>query len=352
MNPPAMPQHGEEARGGPETEGNAPEVTIAITVYDRRQYILGAVRSALDQTVPARVIVVEDCGPDPGLRAFVLAEFGGRIEYVRNARRRGLFGNWNACLEACRTPWLSILHDDDSLKPWFVESVLGWKRQHPGRGIYFGTFEVVNEAGVMVEYPQHAVQGDCEPIDLRALAADNTLGFPGHILDVQLARELGGFRETSQFCGDWEMWFKLVAARGGMRGARPVTCVRFYDDERRGTSKVVRSGRCFGLTIVQRRRNRALLQRLGHDFGWSKAQIRSAGGPFPRLLLSHAWGYAPRWARYNIALFRMGDCRGWAAAGLRLFARVFGPAGVVLLSRGYRRAQERGWVRGWGGGGA
>src|SRR5690242_712154 len=44
------------------------QITIAVTVYNRRDYLPDAIQSALNQTVPVRVIVVEDCGPDPGLR--------------------------------------------------------------------------------------------------------------------------------------------------------------------------------------------------------------------------------------------------------------------------------------------
>ena len=98
----------------------ADQITIAVTVFGRRTYLRQAVASALDQTVPVRVIVVEDCGPDPTLEAFVRKEFGSRIEYFRNQRRRGIFGNWNACMDLCQTAWLSILHDDDYLAPGFV----------------------------------------------------------------------------------------------------------------------------------------------------------------------------------------------------------------------------------------
>src|SRR5207237_4074220 len=95
------------------------DITIGITVFNRRKFLREAIASALDQKFPVRVIVLEDCGPDPGMQSFVEQEFGTRVEYIRNPRRRGLFDNWNACLEHCRTGWLSILHDDDMLTPAF-----------------------------------------------------------------------------------------------------------------------------------------------------------------------------------------------------------------------------------------
>src|SRR4051812_46766208 len=114
-------------------ELRAEHITIAVTVFSRRDFVRDAIRSALAQTVPVRVIVVEDCGPDAGMREFITAEFGDRIQYFRNPKNRGLFDNWNACLEYCQTPWLSILHDDDLLHPHFVATMLALAKDAPGR---------------------------------------------------------------------------------------------------------------------------------------------------------------------------------------------------------------------------
>src|SRR5579862_8729555 len=139
----------------------ADQITIAVTVYSRRQYISQAVRSALNQSVPVRVMVMEDCGPDAMLEAVVKAEFGSSIEYIRNPRRRGLFGNWNACLDACATEWLSILHDDDYLAPDFVASMIEVERQAPGCALYYGRTLVVDEGGQGL--PEYALP----PVDWR-----------------------------------------------------------------------------------------------------------------------------------------------------------------------------------------
>lgn len=83
---------------------SADQITIADTVYDRRQYLVQAGERALNQTVPVKVMVVDDCGPDAALREFVRAQFGIRVGYYRNVQRRGLFDTWNACVEPCSTP--------------------------------------------------------------------------------------------------------------------------------------------------------------------------------------------------------------------------------------------------------
>ena len=43
---------------------SADQITIAVTVYNPRQYLVQAVERALNQTVPVKVMVGEDCGPD------------------------------------------------------------------------------------------------------------------------------------------------------------------------------------------------------------------------------------------------------------------------------------------------
>ena len=122
-------------------------ITIAVTVYDRRDYVLQAIESALAQRKSVKVLVVEDCGPDPGMRSFVEEHFGSRIQYHRNSSRRGLFGNWNVCLELCTTPWISILHDDDYLDPDFVDAMEELAEALPNRGAYFSSIIQVDRFG-------------------------------------------------------------------------------------------------------------------------------------------------------------------------------------------------------------
>src|SRR5262245_58684008 len=188
------------------------QITIAVTVYNRRHYLKQAIGSALAQTPPVRVIVVEDCGPDATLREYVKGEFGDRVEYFRNPVRRGLFGNWNACIEYCRTPWLSILHDDDYLTPQFVEAMLALNREALECALYFGHWTVVNDEGQAVPEWQHP-----RPVApwLRVTLWDvlfmSPFAFAGQLFRVEAARAVGGFRAASQYCGDWEMWAKLIA---------------------------------------------------------------------------------------------------------------------------------------------
>jgi glycosyltransferase involved in cell wall biosynthesis len=309
------------------------EVTIAITVYSRKQFIKRAIGSALDQTMPVRVIVVEDCGPDPTLQEYVKQEFGGRIEYFRNPKRRGLFGNWNACIEHCRTKWLSILHDDDYLARNFIESAIRLSKEIPGCGLYFGYSTIVDEH----ENPQPLWKEPlAEPwriVAVEELYKTTPFPFPGQLFRVDLAREFGGFRVTSQYAGDWEMWAKLTAYHGAAETQDHVAYNRGHAGFDRGSNLVRRTGRIPALTYVQRKRVVALAKHRGVVIQIDRRRDQ-AWMPLPsRDLLDYGATISPRLLGYNLALLKLSPSVTWGHAMFKLGSSLLGPVFVRLTSK-------------------
>ena len=219
------------------------DITIAVTVFDRRDFIEQAVASALAQTLPVRVMVVEDCSPDTGLQAFVVSKFGSRVTYHRNPRRRGLFDNSNACLGLCTTSWLCLLHDDDFLAADFVEAMAELAAKIPGKGLYYGRCSFVDSAGRAAFTPPAPAGPVWQSADVISVALLNPVRFPGELFRADYARTLGGFRPTSLFTGDWDMWFKLALHCGAAGTSRVVGNSRGHEAEGRGTVRVERNGK-------------------------------------------------------------------------------------------------------------
>jgi glycosyltransferase involved in cell wall biosynthesis len=316
------------------------QITVAVTVYSRRQYVCQAIASALAQTQPVHVLVVEDCGPDPGLRDFVLSQFGQRIEYIRNPERRGLFGNWNACLEYCRTPWLSILHDDDYLAPNFAESLMTLSRSAPNLGLYFGHTTIVDEEGQV--HPTLAVDEIAEPwrpVDLSETVWVTPFPFPGHLFRVDQAQAVGGFRATSYYCGDWEMWCNLIDRWGAARTRDRVAYQRQHRGEDRGTNVVVRSGRQFPLSYVQHKRVLHLLRKAGRPQPFDRRKYQARFQVPTRFLLRFGGALSPRLLNYHWRLFMLTPPPHLGYAIYQLAARLMGPAFVRATSNIFRRTQ-------------
>jgi glycosyltransferase involved in cell wall biosynthesis len=317
----------------------AHQITIAVTVYNRRQFVKQAVASALDQTVPVRVIVVEDCGPDPTLESFVKDEFGSRIEYIRNPSRRGLFGNWNACMGLCATEWLSILHDDDYLAPGFVEAIIELARQAPGQALYLGQSVVVDEEGQpLAGNKLRPLNGDWKRIGLQDIVF-GPFPFPGHVFKVSAARELGGFRESSYYCGDWEMWARLIARGGGAQTAKLAGYLRSHASWERGTNAVIRSGRQMPTTFVQQKRILALLPE-DSKIGFDRAAFHQQS-PLPvKFLLRYGASLRPRLLDYHVRLLLLSRPPHWRYAFYQQCAKVGGSRFVRLTSRLWNRMRR------------
>jgi glycosyltransferase involved in cell wall biosynthesis len=102
-----------------------PVVTIGIPTFRRIDTLVEAIGSALNQktSTPFEVLVVDN---DPSTVKWpTVGEALGpgphaRLRYYVNASNTGMFGNWNRCIELAEGEWVTILNDDDLLRPDFI----------------------------------------------------------------------------------------------------------------------------------------------------------------------------------------------------------------------------------------
>jgi hypothetical protein len=324
----------------PHMELKPEHITIAVTVFSRRQFVLDAIRSALNQTVPVKVIVVEDCGLDSSIRNLIVGEFGNRIEYFRNPRNRGLFDNWNACMEYCRTPWLSILHDDDLLHPNFVETMLALAKTVPGRALYFGRSSQLKEDEKVYSAPAVSWGKSWRDIDPIEFAECCFVMFPGNLFCIEGARSIGGVRPNSYYTGDWDLWFRLALRGGAAQTAAEVAVARSHYGQDRGSIHVDQKGWRWALENAQRKRNLTLLrQQKGIQISFERTKHLQKS-PIPsRVLLRYARGYSRRMLAYNAWLFTHSKPPNAGYAVLQWLVRVFGPK---ILKMGFCL-----WERRW-----
>jgi glycosyltransferase involved in cell wall biosynthesis len=311
------------------------DITIAVTVFDRRGYIEQAVVSALAQTLPVRVMVVEDCSPDEGLQSFVVSRFGSRITYHRNSLRRGLFDNWNACVHLCPTPWLCLLHDDDFLAPDFVEAMVELAAKIPGKGLYYGRCNYVDSTGQAAFTPTAWAGPQWQSADVVSVALLNPVRFPGELFRADYTRALGGFRPTSLFTGDWDMWFKLALHYGAAGTNRVLGNSRSHKAEGRGTVRVERNGKYQALIAMQAKKNAALLRQRGIAVRYDRAAALKSHPVATRFLLENASGFAPRMLAYNVGQLLCSTPVHPVYLLFQTLTRWFGPGFVSAASKLY-----------------
>lgn len=89
--------------------------STVITTYNRVSLLQRAVESALAQTTPCEVIVIDDCSTD-GTEEYVHS-LGNQVVYHRHASNQGHATSVNIGVELAQGDWIKPLDDDDYLAP-------------------------------------------------------------------------------------------------------------------------------------------------------------------------------------------------------------------------------------------
>lgn len=132
-------------------------LTFAIPYYRHPHYLRKTLESLRRQTLRAfTVIVVDDCGPDPGAPE-VVAEFADLgVKYLRNPTRLGIAGAWNRCAELVETPLFTLLHADDELEPEYAAKMTEAHARHPGSaGIYCRALVIDENSRPKFSFPDY-----------------------------------------------------------------------------------------------------------------------------------------------------------------------------------------------------
>ncbi len=227
MNPPAYDAPAKADPPLPGGRDGAPLITFGIPAYNRPQLLAETLASIAAQSAGAdyEVIVCDDGGlPET---AAVVARFpSGRFFFHRNPVRLGPVRNWNECLARARGRWVMILHEDDTLYPWYLATVLPRLRD----GLTAVCTQVVAGPSVpdRVAPPGPAAARPYPPL---YFIKSSMTPFPGVLFPRELGRRLGGFDENAGPLADYEFWYRL-ACTGRIEVVRTVGAFyRVADDQ-------------------------------------------------------------------------------------------------------------------------
>lgn len=123
------------------TTATAPLITTVIPTYQRPRLLRRAILSVLAQKgPPLQVCVYDNASQDDTARMVEeLRASDPRVKYHRHERNIGFFENFQFGLAQVRTPFFSMLSDDDFLLPGFFERALQGLETHPGARFWMGT---------------------------------------------------------------------------------------------------------------------------------------------------------------------------------------------------------------------
>ena len=189
--------------------GRAPSISIIIAAHQAAATIPDAVRSALDQTVPAHEVIVCDDGSTDDLEA-VLAPYRDKILYLRK-ERGGPASARNAAAKAASGEFLAILDADDEYLPQRVEALGALAAARPDLDILATDAYLVREGEVVGRFSESTrFNGG----DQGAAILDRCFcAWPA--LRRSQVFAAGGFDESLRTGSDWEFVIRLIL--GGSR---------------------------------------------------------------------------------------------------------------------------------------
>lgn len=137
---------------GQGVKGGAPRVTVLMTYYNKRAYLLEAVHSVLASTFKdLELLLVDDASTDGGLE-LVRAIGDPRIRILESAVNTGRAAAANRGYDAARGEYVAVMDADDVMHPERLAEQVAYMDQHPEVGA-LGTYaEILGTGANMSPY--------------------------------------------------------------------------------------------------------------------------------------------------------------------------------------------------------
>jgi glycosyltransferase involved in cell wall biosynthesis len=199
------------------------QFSVVITTHNRRSLLERAIRSALNQSLAAEMIVIDDASSDDtyeyvtALQAQLEQAGDTRLVYHRNPKNLGHSQSVNLGVALAKGEWVKFLDDDDYLAPSCVRSMSEAIAQHPNAVICSCQAAQVDAQECEIERTQLTGPGKAfyipqEDIHYGMLLEVVPFGTP-----VQVAAKRSAFLDSggwdSEFdgnCDDIDSWIRIA----------------------------------------------------------------------------------------------------------------------------------------------
>ena len=190
-------------------------ITTTIPLRNAQQFVLETLQSVAAQTRPPdRVVVLDNCSTDETPQ--IVKSFKAiPVEYIRNPRDLGPFGNFNRCMDfAAETEYLQILHGDDLIAPEFYEKMTAQLEDCAGLGLGWCLDERIDDCGNRLSVSGKA-DGSAQVLDrdtfLARKAEIGNQAFCATLMKTNRQASPVRFPEDMPILGDMVFWPKFGA---------------------------------------------------------------------------------------------------------------------------------------------
>lgn len=121
-------------------------LTICIPYYENEILLRKAVDSVLKQSLSSwRLNISLDSDLSEDFTHYLFSLGDDRIQVFRNKEEdKGICGNWNNCIDAVDSEFMTILHSDDELEPNYITTMLKLISSAPDNALYFCNAKIID----------------------------------------------------------------------------------------------------------------------------------------------------------------------------------------------------------------
>ena len=212
-----------------------PAVSVVVSHFDRREWLLEALDSIAAQTFSDfEVIVINDAGPSASA---LVADWGrGRAfetRYLHRDTNGGVAAVRNTGVRAARGRLIAYLDDDDLWDERDLEGLVALLSERPECGLVYGDALVVHVEpadGPPRSWPMREQLTLAVPFDRDDLARDDFIVPGGMVHRRSLYDQVGPFDETLYVSDDWDWLLRASRVTEFARLPRVVVTVRIRTD--------------------------------------------------------------------------------------------------------------------------
>ncbi len=185
------------------TSSRRPLFSVVIPTLNRRDKLVHAIQSVIDQTLNDFEILVVDDGSD-GTEAMLEEQFRGRVRYMRGPGS-GVSAARNFAIERSTGEWIAFLDSDDWWYPTKLERYASAARTYPETGLFYSKMDLVDAEGRYILTSVIRRHKNAYP----AVLQGNFMFISTVAVKRECLERTGLFDPTLVGCEDWDLFTRV-----------------------------------------------------------------------------------------------------------------------------------------------
>lgn len=137
-----------------------PKVTVAITTYNRPDYLRESIEAVLKQTFKDMEVLVIDNGSGVSTHNVVRDFNDPRLRYIRIPENVGSAGAWSEAMKRAAGDYIVVTHDDDRMIETMIEKQVSMMESDDSINVIGCNVSIIDGAGNVVSERDHAIDQD------------------------------------------------------------------------------------------------------------------------------------------------------------------------------------------------